>query len=186
MVQKGMDLGGAGNSERSRRPSERCGARPGHPGTGKYAVFLYAAYCKGFAKLGISEDPKCRVRSMQSGNPFPIELLGMVALDQVRAIEAEHQAMLMLDDVHWVGEWFKCSRNRARYVVQSATRDVIGPPSSPVKGIKGPRFFKQGRRVETPDGRFASSAAAALHYGISRQGIYLRLKVGREGWRFLE
>lgn len=93
-------------------------------------VFLYVMYCKGFAKIGITENVRTRVTSMQGGNPFPIEVIYAVPLRREVAIEAEQQALLALSDVHWLSDWFKTSRSHARFVVQSIVR-----PQSEAAGV---------------------------------------------------
>lgn len=37
--------------------------------------FLYVLECNGFIKIGVTENVTLRVATLQTGNPYPIELL---------------------------------------------------------------------------------------------------------------
>lgn len=161
--------------------------KPGaHTGRGQFVVFLYAAYCKGYAKIGISEDPKTRVNNMQGGCPFPVELLVMYPLSPVDAVTAERAAQEMLDDVHWHNEWFKCSRAMALHAVYVAKTTIQETCSLPVKRVflKLPKRGRPTFNIKTPDGCFDSAASAAAHYKKSRQRIHQLVQKGKNGWGY--
>lgn len=167
------------NHERFKPPAIR--RRPtGHNGKNGNLVYLYVAYCKGYAKIGISEDPKARIRSMQSGCPFPIELLSIFPLSQKDAIAAEQASLTALNSAHWLSDWFKCTKNHALYAATQAS-SLYSVASVPPPKV---RHFRRARKISTPDGPFPSSTAAAKHYGVSKQAIHNRCKVGKNGWSF--
>ena len=176
--------------QRGKPPMSR-GKPSGHNGRHGHAVFVYAAYCKGYAKIGISEDPKTRVRNMQCGCPFPIELLTSVPLAKDAAVAAEMSIMDGLNAAHWFGDWFKCTRNQALYAIERGVSVFSGADVPPIKGteIKPPRLHPTRhpslrRRIITPDGIFESSADAAERYGISRQAAHQKATRKSQGWRF--
>lgn len=143
------------------------------------ATHLYAAYCKGFAKIGLADDPKSHLASMQSGCPFPIELLGAIPLDQEAAAAAEQAALASLNDATWHGDWCRTTRNHARFVLHdvTATAESLADP---------PRFHRRGRPIRTPSGDFASSADAARVLGVTKQAIHRKAISGVSGWAFLD
>jgi len=151
-------------------------------------VYFYVAFCKGFAKIGLTENTKTRVSSLQCGNPFPIELIFAVPLPREMAAKAEHEALLALNDVHWLGDWFKCTRSHAKYVVSSVIAKVQRGDFNEPPTEEYPEFVKfpgLKRRVFSPDGLvFDSIAKAADHLGVSRQTMHGRLGRNWKGWRF--
>lgn len=154
-------------------------------------LFLYVAYCRGFAKIGITENIKTRIAGMQSGNPFPIETVFAQQMSRDEAMAAEHAALLALSDCHWFGDWFKASRSHARFVVESMVRKAqeaslkpADPPSPPQPKPKAPGL---ARRVLGPRGEvFESCAKAAKSFGLTRQAMHARLEAGWGGWKWEE
>ena len=151
-------------------------------GKGIKPVHLYVAYCKGYAKIGITEAVKTRIAGMQSGCPFQIELLRSWSLTKSDAIEAESKALLSLDSAHWFGDWFKCSRATALYAASSAVKGMKLQASLE----KSQLLERVARRIETPEGTFRSAAAAAKHFGVSRQAVSSKVSRRVKGWSFVE
>lgn len=145
-------------------------------------VYLYAAYCKGFGKVGLSEDPRKRQMAMQSSCPFPVEMLAAFPMSKDDAKAAELEAIEALSGLHWFGDWFKCTRAEVRFVVQKQAekRTLVAP----IMGFGQSRAIVP-RGVIGPDGTvYATCALAAKAQGISRQAMYLRVNRGSSGWRW--
>jgi hypothetical protein len=72
----------------------------------------------GPVKIGISENPAARIRSLQTGCPRPIELFWCMEFQsRGGALRAERAAHHALGDARLVGEWFDVDPDFAdRYV----------------------------------------------------------------------
>lgn len=181
------------NGARSIPPADRkaYGAYPsrGLDEQGKQ-IFLYVAHCKGYAKIGITDNLKTRISAMQGGNPFPIEIIYSIALKKEIAVEAEHQTMLALNEKHWFGDWFKASKSHAKYVAQSVVGKVQQYKKPELANIQDRSILKvpgMKRRVYGPNGEcFESCAKAAEFVGISRQAMHMRILNKWQGWRWVE
>lgn len=144
---------------------------------------LYAAYCKGYGKIGVTTGfAERRIDSMQTGCPFLIELLEQWIVPNSEAGKAEHAAMRELEHLHHFGEWFRCTRREVMYVVRKAAKLVGGnlPPATIQELPPGTR----ARPVATPKGVFISISAAANYYRVSKQAIWS--KIGMPGWSYVE
>ena len=175
--------------ERSWRNAYKSSDTPGSDKPG--AVFyLYIAYCKGLAKIGVTQNPKLRISNMQGGNPFLIELIYSVGLSRDMAAVAEEGAILELNDAHWLGDWFKVSRSHARFVVTKVVKKLQADGGS-FEGRAGHRendaFPGMRRKVVSPEGEvFESCTAAAASIGVSRQAMFVRVANGWKGWKYAE
>lgn len=74
-------------------------------------VFVYIAEmdCESMhpVKVGISSNPKSRIRSLQTGSPFPIRLLITVAAEsRDHATHIESAIHAAFEDTRLSGEWF--------------------------------------------------------------------------------
>ena len=72
---------------------------------------IYIIHCKGFYKLGKTQKPlKGRISSIQTGNPFPIEVTWQSPYSHVGSVlEGEYQVILTMIGKHHRGEWFSMS-----------------------------------------------------------------------------
>ena len=182
------------NGPRSIPPKERklINQYATHIGSGKgcadYPVYLYVIYCKGYAKIGLTDAPKTRLSAMQSGNPFPLEMIYSLLLKKKDAVAVEAAVLLALNDAHWLGDWFKTNRSHAKYIASTVAAKVVVDRAAPVdtQPIEPPtKFPGMKRKVRAPDGAvFASCAEAAAFLGISRQAMYMRLKNQWNGWHY--
>jgi hypothetical protein len=182
------------NGPRSIPPKERkvINQYATHLTTGKssdeHPVYLYVVYCKGYAKIGLTDTPKTRLSAMQGGNPFPLEMIYSILLKRKDAVAVEAAVLLALSDAHWLGDWFKTSRSHAKYVASTVAAKVVADRAVPVdtQPVEPPtKFPGMKRKVRAPDGAvFASCAEAAAFLGISRQAMYMRLKNQWNGWRY--
>jgi hypothetical protein len=154
----------------------------GHTSKGRHVVFLYVAQCEGFVKIGISENPKSRIRGLMSYNPFSVSLLTSFPLSQADAITAETATMETLKSDHWRGDWFTSSPKRAVAAARKAASTFPKPEGLPIKGARRERPSRRLVSVATPDGIFPSMTAAALHYGITSAAVGQRVKGGKPGW----
>lgn len=90
--------------------------------------------------------------------------------------------------------WEPCSKADMD-ALERAYITALDPPQNcdpltlTARGIRRParqRTSTWGRRIRTPDGDFASVAAAARHFKVSTQAIWQRADRGKNGWKFLE
>jgi hypothetical protein len=165
---------------------------PGYPGSGEHVVFLYVAYCKGHAKIGLTENPRGRLSTLQVGSPFPIEMLLNAPLARDDAIQAERNTMISIAAFHSFSDWFKCPKSIALQAATTALRQFPYPDGLPLK--LGSNFMEPGRvrgewcrkAVNTPDGHFASITYAARHFKVTVEAIRNRIKTGKEGYSYVE
>lgn len=67
--------------------------------------YLYLIHCNGFTKIGISNDVDRRIALFQTGNPYPLELLGKFEFDN--ALQVESILHVRYAGFRTMGEWFK-------------------------------------------------------------------------------
>ena len=66
--------------------------------------YLYLIRCKEFLKIGIANDVGSRIASLQTGNPYKLELLDAYQFDNPMPVEQSlHQRFAQL---RTNGEWF--------------------------------------------------------------------------------
>jgi Meiotically up-regulated gene 113 len=94
------------------------GNRKGERGT---TTALYAVACQGVVRIGLSLDVTTRLKTLQSGCPFKLTLIDCQQVPKAAAADIERVAMLLLDEYHHAGDWFKCSADRARSALHRAT-----------------------------------------------------------------
>ena len=147
-------------------------------------VFVYAVACRGFIKIGLATNTHSRLKGMQSGNPYPIEMLITIPLPVDSAVQAERDIMRELDDKHWDGDWFRCSKSHAKYVVNAVCNRLLKAPA-PAPDYSRPKSPGHRRKVIAPDGRvFESASKAGEFLGVSRQAMFYRLDRKWNGWRW--
>lgn len=66
--------------------------------------YLYVLQCNEYVKFGISSNPKYRVSSLQTGNPYKINLL--LAIIYKDCFEIEKNIHKYYDEKRERGEWF--------------------------------------------------------------------------------
>jgi len=95
----------------------------------KMVYFILNRRAKAF-KIGISQDPKRRMRGLQSANADELEMLGVMD----GGIEKEDSIHTMLWK-YWIrGEWFKWCPETA-YYLQGLGLDVKRPPIENVEAF---------------------------------------------------
>lgn len=86
--------------------------------------YIYAIGYEGCIKLGISAtDVRGRLRTMQTGNAQPLELIAQTYVENYKLIEKilhrEHRA-------RWIrGEWYSLTLAEAREVIASVGEDLV-------------------------------------------------------------
>ena len=67
--------------------------------------YVYIIRCQGFIKVGVADDPYARLVTLQTGNPFKLELMRFFASIDPYAEERELHELLRND--HERLEWFR-------------------------------------------------------------------------------
>ena len=76
---------------------------------------IYIIKCNEYIKVGISNDPKRRLKDLQTSNPYKLKLLSVYQPKQ--PVIAERVIHALLDKYHERGEWFNCSFDIADKVI---------------------------------------------------------------------
>jgi hypothetical protein len=108
------------------------------------ATFVYViSGDHGRQKIGVSDDPKQRVRDLQTGSPFPLKL-EFVGLTEGTGYDVEGEAHFMLHSHRQSGEWFTVPPEVAITAVMAAARRLghsikpVDPDNIPNVGWPGP------------------------------------------------
>jgi hypothetical protein len=67
--------------------------------------YLYLIRCDEFVKIGIACDVKNRLKTLQTGNPYPLTLIDSFEFDD--AVRVESVLHRKYDHARMRGEWFK-------------------------------------------------------------------------------
>lgn len=92
---------------------------------GQYVYFVSGG---GATKVGLSEEPKVRVRGFQ---PYsPVELRTVAVVPGSRALEAQIHRQLKAKGLHLHYEWFalEVNKTQAFYIVHTAREELQGYP----------------------------------------------------------
>jgi hypothetical protein len=146
----------------------------------------YVAVSGGFATFGIAADPAAEVSGMQSGTPFPIELVAGWSVPPTDRAPLDAEVKRALHRVLHHDEWFEVPRDQAIEVMAQYAKERNGYPW---RVRQTPRRMEDlgnehHRPVITPLGRFPTAAAAAVAFGYSRQAAWDRAARRTRGWRF--
>jgi len=76
-------------------------------------AYIYVFECGGRCKVGFSADVKSRLKILQSGNPFKINLIRTFSVPQVRVRAVEAKVHRVLRRASVGGEWFQVTQNQA-------------------------------------------------------------------------
>lgn len=89
--------------------------------------FLYViAGPPGLIKVGVTTDPRARLAALQTGSPYPLKFLALLAMESDGyALEAEIHAAL--SPWRTVGEWFRVNPVRALIAIRRAA-DALREP----------------------------------------------------------
>lgn len=90
-------------------------------------------------KIGISLEPKKRLKGVQTGCPFTLRLAGTWRTDRAREIEKKAHGLLA--KYRWAGEWFDVPRQVAVLVVGMLVAANPARADSPDKPVKKAILF---------------------------------------------
>lgn len=150
---------------------------------------LFVAASGEFILTGVSADPLNYVTTLAAELPEPIELVAswwVPAANRSKALLAMRKS---LRHTHHRANWFKVSPAIAASALAIAASKHGGAPYEPetvrlADGLPSPN--RQNRAVITPHGRFASSAAASVALGITRQAVWKNAHRKAPGWSFAD
>ena len=71
----------------------------------------------GLVKIGYSQNPKERCRTLQTGNADPLKLIHQAQVDCDRARLLEKRLHMEINHCRELGEWFNLPANRAQGLV---------------------------------------------------------------------
>lgn len=75
-----------------------------------YVYFIRSAGKPRRIKIGKSKDPKARMRELQTGSPYPLDIVGTIRCrDGNHATRLEKELHRYFAEYRMGGEWFKCS-----------------------------------------------------------------------------
>lgn len=67
--------------------------------------FIYFVRCNEFIKIGVASNVEERVAGMQTGNPYPLEVVKVI--ESANAEQEEEMIHVSLERYRVHGEWFK-------------------------------------------------------------------------------
>jgi hypothetical protein len=96
--------------------------RENQPGAGGWIYFIQ---CEGFVKIGQTRKMvKSRIIELQTGNPFPLKLVGILKTDNMDRDEKKIHSMFRRYRVRRRGEWFAFVQEIKDFVSLSAFSDL--------------------------------------------------------------
>ena len=146
-------------------------------------IYVYAAKCDIYVKIGLTTLLRNRIATMRSGCPIPIEVLVSIPLNKPDAIAAEMAIGLRLSGKHHIGEWFQCSSNDAIAVVTECCSAYSISIPEPDDDKNKPTSRSTGMSIISPLGEFGSITEAAAAHGVSKQAISSRVLSGSSKWK---
>jgi hypothetical protein len=85
------------------------------------SLYVIKAASTGYYKVGKAINPSTRVRRLQTGSPFDLEIVHTVCgEDEIEASRLERRVHELLDPHHLRGEWFDCSLDRIMAAIAQA------------------------------------------------------------------
>jgi len=75
---------------------------------------IYIMQCNDYIKIGVSENPWVRIKSLQTGNPYKIDLL--LSFKTKNAYSEEKRFHNYFDSKKSIGEWFKIDDDIKHFV----------------------------------------------------------------------
>lgn len=83
----------------------------------RMAVIYIIQASNGLLKIGMTSNPRARVRGLQTGSPLDLRIVHRRSVATPRARTAEKRIHNKLRSTHVRGEWFSCNLERARQEV---------------------------------------------------------------------
>ena len=154
---------------------------------------VYIARCRGFHKIGWTErHPADRIRQLQTGCPFPIELVGTIPATP--AADMRWRTVIFADK-HVRGDWFKLTLHDVRRILsgdfaeeQAQAGKWTGHREATLEGLRLAR--EQGRKGGAR-AKLAASEAEELRRlrstGSSPRELMARFRISRATlYRYLQ
>lgn len=89
--------------------------------------FIYAITGPpGMVKVGVTTDPTGRFATLQTGSPYPLKLITLLATPGTGFL-VESRIHEILEDYRQSGEWFRCSPPRALFAIHQALDEFQEP-----------------------------------------------------------
>lgn len=92
--------------------------------------YVYFLECKGFIKIGKGRDVKYRIGELQSGNPFPLECLGVIECNCKREEDTNGRYCVTEPRLHerfrefnHMNEWYSGAEELRHYIQEHATKN---------------------------------------------------------------
>lgn len=79
--------------------------------------YLYIIKCNQFYKIGITNNVKKRLKDLQSGNPYILELIGSFEVKNPRLAESVFHNLLSRKNV--VNEWFELNTEELSLLIET-------------------------------------------------------------------
>jgi len=79
--------------------------------------YIYILKCNNFYKIGIASNVKERIRQLQTGNPYPIEVKNVFEVEEKWIGKFEQRLHNFAKDMNIQGEWFELSDNYLNGVI---------------------------------------------------------------------
>jgi len=76
--------------------------------------YLYVMQCKEYVKFGISKNPNSRIKELQTGNPYKINLL--LKINYSDCFDIENNVHSYFDKKRGLGEWFLIDKEIKNFV----------------------------------------------------------------------
>lgn len=90
--------------------------------TGSFLYVIRGTH--GLVKIGMTMDPQARLAALQTGSPFPLELIYIAAVPDDAGYAVEQAAHALLEQSRVSGEWFSCRPDRASQAVEQAAASL--------------------------------------------------------------
>lgn len=106
-----------------RTPYGQISRKGQYPALCERGVYVMAALGSGCIKIGVSNGPARRADSIQTGNPFPVEIRAFWDLGDKDAfrLECECHKRLRGKHIHAIGEWYRIEPDVAEaFIIQVA------------------------------------------------------------------
>ena len=96
---------------------------------------VYALECKGLYKIGKTDDLEKRVKSLETGNPFPMQVVHVIFTEQYHQVEGALHQMFAADRAK--NEWFSLSVKDLAAIRSMSVEQILNtaqsmkPPATP-------------------------------------------------------
>lgn len=88
-------------------------------------IYIIATEGDEFCKIGVSNNPKKRLQSIQNGNHLPLRIAHATgSMMEIIARQVEWKVIEMLGDRRATGEWFRASPDEMRSALEMARKSV--------------------------------------------------------------